>query len=210
MKNNLGSTAHKRRVSRTRAAVLRGVLRWVLFAALLLLFYLFMGNPLIRGYCPLLLISLATAVAMREDDLAAGIFGVFCGLMIDLANGVTVLGFSSLWLLVTCPVISLLTRFLIKANMISHFVLNAIVCVIMAGMDMLFLHWVWEGSQCGISFVKVVLPSYGGAVLFSIPVYLAVKLIRSKLRTKEEQRLERSAQTSEDTVNVEIGPEEKS
>lgn len=206
--NTNWSPYRKRRASRTRAAAIRAVLRWALFSAVLLIFFLFMGNPLIRGFCPLLIIPLATAVAMREGDLAAGIFGVFCGLMIDLANGVTLLGFSSLWLLIACPVISLSTRFWVKANVLSHLVMNFIVCFVMAAMDMLFLHWVWERSQSGISFVRVILPEYGGAVLFSIPVYLLVSLIRRKLTPKEQQRLEKSAQNAEEAA-MENNPEDK-
>lgn len=206
--NSNWSVSRKHRISRTRAAAIRAVLRWALFSAVLLVFYLFMGNPLIRGFCPLLIIPLATAVAMCEGDLAAGIFGVFCGLMIDLANGVTLLGFSSLWLLIACPVISLLTRFWVKANVLSHLVMNLVVCIVMAGMDMLFLHWVWERSQSGISFVHSVLPAYGGAVLFSIPVYLLVSLIRRRFTPKEQQRLEKSAQNAEEAA-LENNPEEK-
>ena len=61
------------------------------------MFYLWEVAPLIRGWCPLLIIPLATAVAMFEGELAAGVFGVFCGLMLDMASG-TLLGFSSMWL----------------------------------------------------------------------------------------------------------------
>lgn len=206
MKNNW-TVSRKHRISRTRMAAIRAVLRWVLLSVVLLIFYLFMGNPLIRGYCPLLIIPLATAVAMYEGDLAAGIFGVFCGFMIDLANGVTILGFSSIWLLIMCPVISLLTRFWVKANTLSHFVMNFIVCFVMAGMDMLFLHWVWERSQSGISFVRVILPAYGGAILFAIPIYWLVALIHKKLAPQERQRLEKSAQNAEESA-LENNPEE--
>lgn len=193
MKKILGSKA------RSRRAMMRVFLRWFLFAAVLLLFYLLECNPPIRGYCPLLIIPLATAVAMREGDLAAGVFGTFCGLMLDIANGVTVTGFSALWLLCACPFISLMSRFWVKVNTLSHFVMNAAVAVIMAFMDMLFLHWVWEGAQSSISFGSVVLPSYGGAILFSVPVYLLITLICGKLRPKEQRRLEESAQNAEDS-----------
>lgn len=178
--------------------MLRGFLRWFLYAAVLLLFYLFMGNPLIRGYCPLVIIPLATAVAMHEGDLAAGIFGTFCGLMLDIANGVTVVGFSALWLLCACPVISLLARFWVKGTFLSHFIINAAVTAVMAAMDMLFLHWIWERGESIITFTKVILPSYGGAIIFSIPVWLLVKLIVDKLRPKEQRRLEESAQSAEE------------
>lgn len=193
MKKITGSKA------RSRKMVLRGFLRWLLYAAVLLLFYLFECNPIIRGYCPLLMIPLATAVAMYEGDLAAGVFGTFCGLMLDMANGITVVGFSALWLLCACPFISLLARFWIKATFISHFIVNSAVSVIMGAMDFLFLHWMWEGAESMISFTGVVLPSYGGAVLFSIPIYFLVTFIVNKLRPKEQRRLEESAQSAEES-----------
>lgn len=192
MKKITGSKA------RSRKMMLRGFLRWLLYAAVLLLFYLFECNPIIRGYCPLLIIPLATAVAMYEGDLAAGVFGTFCGLMLDMANGVTVVGFSAIWLLCACPFISLLARFWIKATFISHFIVNAAVAVIMGAMDFLFLHWMWEGAESVISLTGVVLPSYGGAILFSIPIYFLITFIVNKLRPKEQRRLEESAQSAEE------------
>jgi len=179
--------------------MLRGFLRWFSYAALLLLFYLFECNPIIRGFCPLLIIPLATSVAMREGDLAAGIFGTFCGLMLDIANGVTIVGFSALWLLCMCPFISLLSRFWLKGTFFSHFIINAAVTAVMAAMDMLFLHWLWERGESMITFTQVILPSYGGAILFSIPIWLLVGFICDKLRPKEQRRLEESAQNAEES-----------
>ena len=197
MKRILGSKARSRRM------MLRSFLRWSLYAAALLLFYLFETNPLIRGWCPLLIIPLATAVAMYEGDLAAGIFGVFCGLMLDIANGNTIVGFSALWMLCACPPISLLSRFWIKVNLLSHLVMNTVVTVIMAFMDMVFLHWVWEGAESAISFRVLILPAYGCAILFSVPVYLLVRLINIKLRPDELRRLEESAHNAEEAENKE-------
>lgn len=186
--------------ARSRRVMLRGFLRWLLYAAVLLIFYLWLTNPLIKGFCPLLLIPLATAVAVYEGEFAAAVFGVFCGLMMDIASG-TIAGFSSLWLLVCCPVISLLSQFWVKTNALSHFLLNASVCVVMGFLDFLFLHWVWEGADSGISFVRSVIPAYTGAVVAAFPVYLIVWLINKKLRPKEQRHLEESAQTAEESVD---------
>ena len=188
--------------ARSRRAMLRSFLRWFLYSAALLLFYLFETNPIIRGFCPLLIIPLATAVAMYEGDLAAGVFGTFCGLMLDMANGIAVTGFSALWLLCLCPAISLLSRFWIKVNLVSHLVMNAITAVVMAFMDMVFLHWVWEGAASAISFKVSVFPAYGGAVLFSAPVYLLVRLINKVLRPGEQERLEGSARRLEENAQA--------
>ncbi len=186
--------------AKSRKAMLRSVLRWLLYAAVLLVFYACECNPLIRGFCPLLIIPLATAVAMHEGDLAAGIFGAVCGLMLDMASG-TLLGFSALWLLVCCPVLSLLSSFWVKVNYISHFVLNAAVTIVVGGLDFLFLHWVWEGAESAISFTKSVLPAYLGAIVFSIPVYFLVRYIGNRTRIKEQRRLEESVTVTEDPNN---------
>lgn len=187
--------------ARSRKMMLRGFLRWFLYAAVLLFFYMWQTNPLIRGFCPLLMLPLATAVAMREGELAAGIFGAVCGLMIDMASG-TLLGFTALWLLVCCPVISLLSYYYIKVNFISHFVLNLVVSVVIGLLDFLFLHSVWEGSESAISFVNMVLPAYLGAVIGAIPVYFLVTLISKKLRPKEVRRPEESSLTSDENKDI--------
>lgn len=181
---------------------MRVILRWALYSAALLVMFVFLQNPVIGGWCPFAIIPLAVAVAMFEGDLAAGIFGAVCGLMLDIASGTTA-GFYAIWLLCACPVISLLSRFWIKVNIASHFVMNAAVSVIIAMLDMLFLHWVWEGSQFGISFVSVILPAYGGSVLLAAPVYLLVSFIVKKLRPDEKRKLEESARSAEDSENKE-------
>lgn len=188
--------------SRSRKATLRVILRWALYSAALLIMFVFLRNPVIRGWCPLAIIPLAVAVAMFEGDLAAGIFGAVCGLMLDIASGTTA-GFYAIWLLGACPVISLLSRFWIKVNIASHFVLNAAVSVIVAVLDVVFLHWVWEGSQFTISFVSAILPAYGGSILLAAPVYLLVAFIVKKLRPDEKRKLEESARSAEDSESKE-------
>ncbi len=187
--------------ARSRRVMLRGFLRWLLYATALLIFYLWFTNPLMQGFCPLLLIPLATAVAMFEGELAAAVFGVFCGLMMDIGSG-AMAGFSSLWLLALCPVISILSQFYIKRNILSHFILNLAVTVFMCFLDFLFRHWVWEGAESGITFVRSLLPAYIGAVVAALPVYLLVWLISVKMRPKEQRRLEESAQTAEDNAEI--------
>ena len=188
--------------ARSRKTAIRGFLRWLVYAAVLLFFYVIECNPLIRGYCPLLIIPLATAASMHEGDLAAGVFGAFCGLMLDIANGVTVVGFSALLLLCACPFISLMSRFMIKKTFVSHLIMNAGVALVMALLDLSFTHWVWEGVQTGISFRKVILPAYGGAIFWSIPVYALTALISKKFRPKEQQILDESAAQTADEDDV--------
>lgn len=183
--------------ARTRRARLRGFLRWLCYSLVLLLFYLWEVAPLIRGWCPLLIIPLATAVAMFEGEFAAGVFGVFCGFMLDIASG-TFIGFSSLWLLAACPTISLLGQFWLKRSWVTHLVMNTITVILICGLDFLFLHWVWERELSGISFMHSLLPAYLWAIALSLPVYLLVRFISMSFRPKEERRLEEAVADSSD------------
>lgn len=186
--------------ARSRREKFRSFARWGLYSAVLLLFYLFETNPIIPRFCPLLIIPLATAVAMFEGDLAAGIFGTVCGLMLDMANGVAVFGFSALWLLCLCPAVSLLSKFWVRVSAVSHLIMNCAVTVVMAFMDMIFLHWVWERSDSVISFKNEVLPGYGAAIVLSVPVFLLVQFISRRMRPTEEQRLRSSADNAEESA----------
>lgn len=198
-----GRTSYR---ARTRRVMIRGFLRWLCYAAVLLIFYMWEVAPLIRGWCPLLIIPLATAVAMREGELAAGVFGVFCGLMLDVASG-TIPGFTSLWLLIFCPVISLLSRFWLRSNWISHFVMNTAATVVICGLDFLFLHWVWEREASVISFTQSLLPAYGWSIAFCVPVYFLVGFISGRFRPKEERRLEEAAAESAAEEEITKGTE---
>lgn len=181
--------------ARSRKAKIRGFLRWFCYSFVLLIFYLWEVAPLIRGWCPLLIIPLATSVAMFEGEFAAGIFGVFCGFMLDIASG-TLIGFSSLWLLAACPTISLLGQFWLKRSWLTHLVMNTVTVILICALDFLFLHWVWERELSGISFVHSLLPAYLWAIILSLPVYLLVRAISLRFRSKEERKLETAAADS--------------
>ena len=134
---------------------------------------------------------------MFEGEFAAGVFGVFCGFMLDIASG-TLIGFSSLWLLTACPAISLLGQFWLKRNWVTHLVMNTITVILICGLDFLFLHWVWERELSGISFMHSLLPAYLWAIALSLPVYLLIRFISMSFRPKEERRLEEAVADSSD------------
>ncbi len=184
--------------ARSRKVIIQSTVRWLLYAVIMLLLYVLECCPVIKGFSPLLMIALAIAVAMFEGELSAGIFGAVCGLMMDAASG-TIIGFSALWLVICCPFVSLLSRFWLKVNAVSHLFMTAAVALIMGYFDFLFLHWVWEGSLSSISLQRSILPGYGGAVVFAVPVYLLIRAVSKFMRPKEERRLEESAQSAEET-----------
>lgn len=173
----------------TRKAMFRTVLRWFFYAVVLLVFYMWEINPVIFGtFQPLLIVPLATAVAMYENEFSGTLFGVFCGLMMDIASG-TLLGFTSMWLMLCCLGASLLTSNLIKLNVINHLWITLVSCAFVGFMDFVFVHYVWERQNAIVSLTGRIIPSLAGAVIFAPVVYFLTKFIYIKLGLNTKKRL---------------------
>lgn len=186
----------------SRKATLRTFLRWFFYAVVLLVFYLWERNPLFfKGFQPLLIIPLATAVSMREDEFSGTIFAVFCGLMMDSASG-TILGFSSMWLMVCCLGTTLLTSNLIKINFINHLWITILSCTFVGFMDFIFVHYVWERQNAVVSLTGRIIPSMAGAAVLSPFVFLVVKLISSKLDLRPAKHLNEVISDTDDDDSI--------
>jgi hypothetical protein len=177
----------------TRNNRFRIFMRWFFYSLVLLIFYMIMSGGFFRGWQPILIIPLAIAVAMRENELSASVFGAMCGLVIDIACG-RLFGFSGIWLLPGCLAAALLVSHLIKVNLLNFLWLNAVVCAFMALTDYFFGYVLWNVSNARIILGGFIIPAHLSAVILSPLVYFAVKLISVKLSPFERIRL--SLQTS--------------
>ncbi|MCL2071505.1 MAG: hypothetical protein FWH07_04625 [Oscillospiraceae bacterium] len=163
-------------------------MRWFFYSSALLLFYMFMAGGLFRGWQPVLIIPLAIAVAMRENELSASIFGAVCGLVIDIAGG-KLFGFSGIWLLPGCLAAALLVSHLIKVNLLNFLWLNIAVCSLMAVSDYFFRYILWNVSNARLVLTGFIIPAHLSAVIISPLIYLGVKYISKKLSPFEFYRL---------------------
>ena len=163
-------------------------MRWVFYAALLLLFFMIMSGGFFRRWQPVFIVPLAIAVATQEREFGAAIFAVFCGFMLDIACG-NLFGMSSIWLMPCALAASLLIMHLIKPNFINHAWLTALTCLIMAFMEYFFKYVVWDTPNSNIILRDFIIPSYFSAILFSPGVFFLIKFVSMKLRGKESGEL---------------------
>jgi hypothetical protein len=162
--------------------------RWVCYSFALLLLYMIMVGGFFRGWQPILIIPLALAVAMRERELPAAIFGAVCGLVIDLAQA-RLFGFTGIWLMPGCLAASLLVAHLIKVNLLNFMWISAAVCTIMAAVDYFFNFVIWNVPGRGYILSDFIIPAHLAAVMFSPLVYLAVRTISRKFSLYERVHL---------------------
>ncbi len=158
--------------------------KWCIFALMLLFFYVMMRAGIFGAWQPVLLIPLAAAVSMFEDELSSCIFALFCGLMTDIAFGF-VFGFSAVWLMSVCVVSSLLVRNLIRVNLFNFCVVSGAATVIEFAMDYLFNVAIWNIPKGEYILFVSVFPTAAATFILSPAVYLLVRTAEYRLRTEE-------------------------
>ncbi|MCH5323624.1 MAG: hypothetical protein J1E39_00280 [Eubacterium sp.] len=164
----------------TRKDMLRSFFRWLLYAVLLLAFLVIQTTLPFIKWQPLLTISLAVAVAMFEGELSGVIFAVFAGMVTDMAIG-GLFGFTSIWLVPCCLMVTLLSVNLIHRNIINYFWLNICVLVIVEFMELLFKYIIWRNPDIDIIILRFMLPSMIATVVLSLFIFLLVRLLNKKL-----------------------------
>jgi len=176
-------------------------MRWFLYSAMLLIFYMVMAGGFFQGWQPIFIIPLAVAVAMRQGEhrgmLGASIFGGVCGLVIDIACG-RLFGFSGIWLLPGCLATALLGAHLIKVNLLNFLWLNAAVCTLMAFANYFFRYLLWGTDNSGIVLTEIIIPAHLSAVVLSPLIYFTVKLISIKVSPNEAVKLSLSSIEQDD------------
>jgi hypothetical protein len=164
------------------------VMRWSFYSFVLLLFYMLMSGGLFRVWQPILIVPLAIAVAMRQREISASVFGAICGLVIDIAYG-RLFGFSGIWLLPGCLMASMMSYHLIKINLLNFLWLNAAVCFLMTLADYFFNYILWGTENSGLVLVRFIIPAHLSAVILSPLVYFVVKWISAKFSHEEDVKL---------------------
>ena len=178
----LGKTgkAGKSGKSRAKFGFRSPAVRWVFYFGMLIFLYMIMVGGFFASWQPVLIIPLAIAVAMRESEVKAALFGAVCGLVIDIACG-KLFGFSGIWLLPGCLGASLLVSNLIKVNLLNFLWVNAVVCAIMAASDYFFRYALWNMDNAHYVLTGFIIPSHLSAVVLSPLIYLSVKFISEKI-----------------------------
>ena len=170
--------------ARSKTALRLNIIRRLLYSALLLGFYVIMVCGIIRNFQPALLLPLAVAVAMREKETGASVFGAVCGLAFDMA-ACLLFGFTGVLLMIMCCLTSFLSLNLIKVNIVNHFLLTALACAFIGFMDYFFNYGVWGGST-EVVLSHAIIPSYVSGLVLAPLVYLLVRKIADRFTPNAE------------------------
>ena len=164
----------------TRKQAFRCVIRWVLYALLLVVGFVLQSTLPIFKWQPFFVIALACAVSFYEGELSGCVFAAFAGFMQDMATG-GLLGFTSIWLIPCCMFVTLLVVNLIHRNIINYLWMTSATLIVTQLMELLFKHIIWRNPHLDIIIFQYMLPSVIVTILISSVIYLIVKFLNKKL-----------------------------
>lgn len=149
--------------------------KWLLFAVSAVFMYTFSTAGSGKAQA-LLLFPAAAAVAVFESEIPSAVFGACAGLFLDISLG-KLPGFTALWLLICCSVISALFRQLLRKNVINFLAVFLIAGGIYLYIDYYFYYKIWGYDGYQLVLTKRLIPSALKTLGWALPVFAAVYLI---------------------------------
>ena len=160
------------------------VIKWFFYVTCLLLFYMLMRSGAFTFWQPFLIIPLTVSISLYERELPSCIFALFSGYFIDLACDF-IFGFSAIWLMTICVGASLLSRNLIRVNIINFFWINTIAVLLEFLMHYLFNILIWDIPNGDIIYEQSISPTIISTIIFSPFIYFIVKSVYKKLNQND-------------------------
>ncbi len=154
--------------------------KYMIFISLAVFFYVLMRIGVFGAWQPVFLIPLAVSFSMYRDELASCVFALFCGYMTDIAYGF-IFGFSAVWLMAVCVLVSVLVRNLIRVNIVNFLILTAAAVFIEFSMDYLFNVVIWNVHRGDVILTASIVPTAVATTVAAPAVYLLVSMIERRL-----------------------------
>lgn len=160
------------------------ILKWSVYAlAILILTVIQLQTafyPRIMDCTPLFAIPAVLAIAMFENETAAGIYGIFAGLIWDSGTG-RVFGFNALFLMCFAIAAALLFEYLLKNTPLSALLFTAIFTAVHEIITWFFFYFMTGDKDFVFAFLHIILPTTVLTLIFTLPIYYGARLINRKL-----------------------------
>lgn len=169
-------------VKRRNREQLVPLLKWVVYALLLVLFYTVQTTPrlfAIAGIKPVWIVPLCLSVCMFEDVLPASLYATVGGLLWDISSD-KLFGFTGVILLCCGAAVALLCVYYLRPNLPGILIFCLMTILLRVGLEFLFYYVLLDYAHSGQLFVRQVLPSLGYTLLVTAPVYWLVKWLSTR------------------------------
>lgn len=140
---------------------------------------------------PLLLINLGVCAAAFElnSPIYCAVYGCFCGLLLDIAEG-TLFCFNGILMTCCCLMVSLIFSCLLHKKLPTFILLDLIVILIQGGLHYLFYYLLWGYDKNREILTDIFIPAVIATNISGIAVYGIFKLISHFLGAVREHYIE--------------------
>lgn len=149
----------------------------VIYTLLVLIAYILQETPLfleIKGICPMLVISVITAISMMEGELSGGLFGLLGGILCDTA-AFHIFGVASMFFLVLGCGCGLLVIYLIQANWRTAFLLSFGFSLIYGLISHYLIYGLWGYEGSAMLLLAQTLPCAVYTGILGLLAFLLIK-----------------------------------
>ena len=160
----------------------KSFLKWTSYSLILLLLHALQASPAllsIGGIKPVLVIPMAVSVALFENEVGSGAFGLTAGLLWDFSAG-KLFGFYGMALMICCIGVSLLSMYFMKVNLSNAVLLSAGTGFLLSVWNFVFYYLIWGYGSAAISFGRLMLVLVYTVVLAG-PIYLLARFVAMRL-----------------------------
>ena len=162
----------------------RFIIKSVIYALIFIFFTVLETNILnglkIFGAKPNLIISLAVAAAVMENERYAAVLGMICGFIIDSSPG-SPFFFSGIYYFFAAYITGIVTKYYFTKSLFTMIIMILPVCAVRELFNMFFLIGVWKDFHIADALLKYILPEYIYTVALAPVIYFLVKLTAGRI-----------------------------
>jgi len=160
------------------------VIKSVIYALIFIFFTVLETNILnglkIFGVKPNLIISLAVAAAVLENERYAAILGMACGFVIDSSVG-SPFFFSGIYYFFSAYIAGIITKYYFTKSLLTMVIISLPVCAVRGVINMFYLIGIWGEFNIADALLKYFLPEYLYTVALAPAVYFFVKFTAGRI-----------------------------
>jgi len=160
------------------------VIKSAVYALIFIFFTVLETNILnelkIFGAKPNLVISLAVAAAVLENERYAAALGMVCGFVSDSSVG-SPFFFSGIYYFFAAYMAGILTRYYFTKSLLTMFILTLPVCAVRAIFNLFYMMGVWGEFNIADALLLYILPEYAYTVALAPAVYFLVKFTAGRI-----------------------------
>ena len=175
-----------------RILYIKTTIRWILYYFLIFSGFVIMNSG--TWYKPILVLPMALAVSMNNNQYASVLTGALCGFLIDISCG-KLFGYNAVLLSVFCILTSLLFELYLKHKFLNYMMITAAASYIQCFLDYKFYYEMWGYANVERIFSQITLRVWIYTVISSVFIYLIFSLINHFLMPKTHFTIEEAIST---------------